>query len=379
MASRPTRAQGFSMVELLVALVFTMILMAGMASVFKASLSAYVTSGEKLSSIRRNRMGLDLIADDLNNAGMYLTDLVNPPSVSSSNPPLRIVPNPSTITGVTQGADELYFYMDEPLPFEGTIASSSSSSKSASELVAAESAASSTDYTFTIECGESAYARMVAAGQVLIFKDSWEIGYVSATPTVSGSTVTVVLGSDSSSSITGSGTSGLPTKANHLKGSQVLFVKPAQLVKYSVQTLQLDPASSSGLPCLVRDQGAYSTSGFTADSSERQIVTENVTGFRVYMSVNSGQTWIGGSSYSGWSAIRSALDTALTTYGRADYQTTESTEHWFRAIPVLMRLDVTTRTARQRTEYASTAGTSAYKEETRSVVMVPRHFGLAMN
>ena len=48
--------QGFSLVELLVALAFTMFLMAGMANIYKSSLSTFYTSGESVSSARRNRM-----------------------------------------------------------------------------------------------------------------------------------------------------------------------------------------------------------------------------------------------------------------------------------------------------------------------------------
>lgn len=382
MASRPPLARelGFSLVELLVALVFTMILMAGMAAVFKASLVTYVASGEKLASVRRNRMSLDLMAEDLNNAGMYLVDLATPPSVSSSNPPFCIIPNPTDITGVTGGADEFYFYMDEPLPFEGKLTSSASSVKTASELVASESAAGTSDYTYTIDCHEGAYAKLVAQGQIFIFKDFWDQGYISAAPVVSGSSVTVVAGSNASASITGSGSSGLPSKAKHLTGSAVVFVKPAQLVKYSIQLLQLDPTSTSGIPCLVRDQGDYSTTGFTADASLRQIITENVSGFRVYLSADSGQNWVGGSAYSSWASIRAALDAQLAIVGREGKTTTETSEHWFRSIPVLVRVDVTTRTANQRTEYSSsTTPTLAYKEETKSLVMVPRHFGLVMD
>ena len=76
---RPPRVIGFSLVELLVALVFTMVLMAGMANVYKASLSAFYTSGESISSSRRNRMSVDLLVEDLNRAGMFLTDLSVPP------------------------------------------------------------------------------------------------------------------------------------------------------------------------------------------------------------------------------------------------------------------------------------------------------------
>jgi len=39
-------------------------------------------------------------------------------------------------------------------------------------------------------------------------------------------------------------------------------------------------------------------------------------------------------------------------------------------------VDLTTRTAASRTEYASTANTSAYKLLSQSLIFVPRHAGL---
>ncbi|WP_005033773.1 PilW family protein [Holophaga foetida] len=376
-------ACGFSLVELLVALVFTMMLMAGMAAVFKSSLSTFYTSGEKLSSSRRNRMSIDLLSDDLNNAGMYLVDLSTPPSVASTNPPFWI--NPSKVTdwngtGVTQGADQLLFYTDEPLPFEGELDMTGSTSKSAPELVVEEASAAQTDFTYKVDCRESAYAKQVKVGDLFILKDSWEVGYISSV-TATGASVTLVAGADPNVGITGRGGSGLPSRANHLDGTRVVFVHPGQMVRYSIERLKLDPAVPDGIPCLVRDQGGYATGGFTANGT-RQIITENVSGFRVYLSADSGNTWIGGPSYDDktWADMRSALDSQLQTAGRTDYKSTASSEHWFRSIPVLVRVDVTTRTATQRTEFSdASTPTLAYKEQTQSLVMVPRHFGLTMN
>jgi len=65
--------------------------------------------------------------------------------------------------------------------------------------------------------------------------------------------------------------------------------------------------------------------------------------------------------------------------GRPDHQTTRASEHWFRSIPTLVRVDVSTRTATQRTEYSDTPNTLAYKDLTQSLVFVPRHSGLTMN
>jgi len=376
--------RGFSLVELLVALVFTMMLMAGMAAVFRSSLSTFYSSGEKLSSERRNRMSLDLLSDDLNNAGMYLADLATPPSVTSENPPFRVIPSdPSewTDTGVTMGGDQLLFYTDEPLPFEGRLDKGETAVRTAAELVSEGAAAEAKDYTYTIKCGESAYANQVKAGDIFILKDAWEVGYVSSA-TVDGSSVKVVAGSDPNAGVTGRGGSGLPSKSSHLDETRVLFVRPGQMVRYRIERLKLDPLQPDGIPCLVRDKGVYAGTAFTADAGSRQIITENVTGFRVLLSADSGKNWVGGSAYDAkkWADIRKGLDDQLAASGRADYTSTQGSEHWFRSIPVLVRVDVTTRTATRRTEFASTSTPSlAYKELTQSLVMVPRHFGLTMN
>lgn len=381
-------ADGFSLVEMLVALVFTGILMAGMAAVFKGSLSTFYTSGEQLSSARRNRMSIDLLGDDLNSAAMYLVDLSVPPAVVTTVPPFFILPNmPITGAGASdpQSSDELYFYMDQPLPFEGSL-SGVAPQQTAAELVMAGTAPTAADNTFSIECADStAYANQVKKGQVFIFKDSWETAYINAEPTVTGSTVTVVAGADPNALVTGTGSAGLPSKAKHLPGSGIVFIQPAQMVRYRIVLLKLDPLNANGIPCLVRDQGTYDGTGFKA-TLPQQVITENVSGFKVYLSTD-GQNWAGlglPAATTGFSAgwdqgIRAQVDAQLLNSGRPSYQTTRASEHWFRSIPTLVRVDVSTRTATQRTEYSSTPNTLAYKDLTQSLVFVPRHSGLTLN
>jgi hypothetical protein len=78
--------------------------------------------------------------------------------------------------------------------------------------------------------------------------------------------------------------------------------------------------------------------------------------------------------------MRTELDTQLATAGRPDFMTTRGNENWIRSIPTLVRLDITTRTATKRAEYSATPlTTTAYKDFTQSLVIVPRHFGLTMN
>jgi Tfp pilus assembly protein PilW len=391
---RRDRSSGFSLVELLVAVMFIGILMAGMANVFKASVSTLTTTGEGISSARRNRMSMDLLYDDLNSAGLYLTDLVSPPTLSTTNPAFYVLPN-MPIAGAApddpQTADQLFFYLDQPLPFEGTLAGTGGGAgyagRSAGQLVMAQAApVVPTDSTYTVECGDASYAKMVAVGNSFVIKDSFETFYISSVQPPVGSQVTFSVNASRSTAMTGVGPSGAPPKTQHLPNSSVLFYLPAQMVSYSVQMMLYDPQKATGIPCLVRDQGTYSAAGFVPVPALRSIVAENVSGFKVYLSANSGQAWVGlNKGYSGfangWSAgMRPDLDAQLAAAGRPGYTTTQGDENWIRDIPVLVRLDVTTRTAVKRSEYSATPlVTTAYKDYTQSLVIVPRHFGLTMN
>lgn len=390
--ARHSRSHGFSLVELLVAVLFIGILMAGMANVFRSSVNTLATSSEGLSNARRNRMSIDLLYDDLNSAGMYLTDLSSPPKLSPDNPPFYIIPN-VPITGATAddpaSADQLFFYLDEPLPFEGTLASTGAGgvyARNASELVLDGAAPTVVDTTYTINCREASYANMIKKGYSVIFKDAWETFFVQSDPTVSGANLTIQLGASPDAAMTGVGASGAPPKAKHLIDSAVLFFRPGQMVRYSVKMKQYDPQKTTGVPCLVRDQGTYTPTGFVADATQESVVAENVSGFKVYLSANSGQSWAGyGQTYTGFAAgwtqgLRAELNTQLATAGRADFQTTAGNDNWIRSIPTLVRLDITTRSAVKRAEYSASPLTSAsYKDFTQSLVIVPRHFGLPMN
>jgi Tfp pilus assembly protein PilW len=381
------------MVEMLVALVFTMVLMAGMATVFKASLSTLFTSGEALSNVRRNRLSVDLLGQDLDTACMTL-DMTTPPPYSDTCPDFYVLPN-MPITGVPASpavgdptsADQLYFYVDQPLPFQATLHTGFLGPVHLPSL--------------TFDCaGSATYAGMVASGQFFVLQDAYEVGAIGTT-TVTGSQVVV-------QTVAATNPNGYdPTGDfihNHMATSNVLIYQPAQMVRYSVQYLMLNPNASDGnlIPCLVRDQGNYSTSGFTA-TQPQQIITENVTGFKVYLSVspnlvatNDAGAWAGspttqGSGFTdmaGWNSLllgtTSPQAASITTQLAAKAPNAiapASDPYWFRDNPVLVRVDLTTRTAAQRTEYigvnnASAATGAAYKLLTQSLIFVPRHSGL---
>ncbi|WLT33562.1 hypothetical protein [Geothrix sp. PMB-07] len=349
--------------ELLVALVFTGILMAGMSSVFKSSLSSFVTSGEGISSARRNRLAMDLLSDDLNSAGQYLALEAPPRGIMDANPGFLInpkVPFPGTDIPVADAVtDELLFYYDEPLPFEGTFKSDTLGTASYVASGAAAPVGGGVDLKFL----GSDQAAQVKAGMMLITRGNYEHKKViSASPGTDGKTTTVTL-------------DGLFGE-KHLATEGVLIAKPAQYVRYRIFSQNWDPQKPTGIgiPCLVREQGNYPGSGpFVPDATLTTIVAENVSRFTVSLSADRGTTWTTGNS---WAEIKASLNSQLTTAGAPGFNAVENSPHWFRSVPLLVRVNVTTRTAQARAEFSATSTALAYKEQTQSLILLPRHFGL---
>lgn len=412
---------GFSLVEMMVALLFISVLMGGMATVFRSSLTTFYTSAEKLSSVRRNRASLDLLSNDINSIGLYLQDLqAVPTGLGAGNPPFYVLPQQpvSTATDQPQFADQLFFYLDMPFQFQGRIGSVGSPGANANTFIQSGENISTYSPDYTIDCGSAVYAQQISSSfnavsprtplpLVMARQDSYSnLAITSVTaPAANSSLITVTTGASGSVSTTGIGSPGGPPKSAPIVGAAVTFFVPAQMVRYSIQMLQLDPASSVGVPCLVRDQGNYSATGFNAIASLQQVIAENVTDFRVFMSVSPGyltvnaptQAWVpfskpgtGLNLDTGWNSIYLAnLNTQLGIAGRQGHTSIDPALNptWFRDIPMVVRVDITTRTARERTEY-NTAGTTtaasttspglAYRTFTRSLMMVPRHFGLPL-
>ncbi|HXC16356.1 MAG TPA: prepilin-type N-terminal cleavage/methylation domain-containing protein [Holophagaceae bacterium] len=426
----PSRKAGFSLVELLVAMVFTAILMAGMAKVFQSSLGTFYTAGEKLSSSRRNRLSLDLLYDDLNTAGMMLlpTDIAaggpQSVSVSGANPLFAVNPNvPVTIKkGNADGSDlivtsdQLLMYSDQALPFEGSLQTAIPGTNSlvANAVAGGTSASVPSSVTFNVDCGANGQPSQVVPGMAVVFKDSLS-GRGIAGVSVAGTVVTITPSSVIQSA--GGGVTGntLLDPYGHLLGAKVLFVQVGQQVRYSIQPQFLDPNDANhGIPCLVREQENYNSAGFisylaggapaTANYSAT-IVAENVTGLKFYLSMNPGDTtqtpdkiWAGygyaGTDFNagilgaGGTAGAGTLNSQLTTYGVTGYTsiaaqnatTTAKDLVWFRNIPAAVRVDLTTRTATARTEFNQTTSTPTltYNTHQETLVLVPRHFGLSL-
>jgi len=388
--------EGFSLVEMMVALVFTMILMAGLASVFKASLGTFVVASETTSSGRRNRMATDLLMDDLNRAGMLPSTLFDYPSIDPTNPPFRINPNVAftgtDIPDAQAKADQLDIYYDDALPFDGTLGTAI---KNTSDQVASGGQLGDNS-AFTLNFRDSSQASQVATlftsyGMYVLFRSSG-YSYKLLTAKDSGSSVAVTIDSASSYSGTGAAT-GATFTTGATADSGVTLIRPGRYVRYSIQAKSLDPSSATQTPCLIREEVTYenvrSSSTPFSKPDDTTIVAENVSGFKVLLSGDGGKTWAGGNTTdTSWSNITGAATGAAsptlnwqfqsgTLKARAGLNSTGASPFWFREIPVLVRVDVTTRTVNKRGEYGATPTTAAYKTQTQSLVLNPRHFGLA--
>ncbi len=393
-------SSGFSLVELMVALVFISLLMAGMANVFKSSLNTFYASGETLSSHRRNLMAGEMLYDDLNSAGMYLLDLMSPPSVSATNPPFSIIPNQTLNLGITDPNipvaqntvtyDILTLYMDQPLPFEGT--NTNATTGADQDL---QSGAVQGNKVFTIQLKDANQVAQVKPGMQVIFKDSfhpYDIGSAVPVGSLSVQITTVDKPQDLSGTPTGSGNA---ATLGHGSGAKVVFVVAKQQVRYTVQLKSWDPSDpTKQIPCLVRQQGTYNTAGFTPDPALESVIAENVSGFKVYLSMDPSNTvktqaevWGGyQNAATDWAApggILSVLNGQISDaggLGRTGFKLiSDANLNWFRDIPVAVRVDITTRTSTARTEYQSAATGRAYRDTTQTLVLVPRHFGLTLN
>jgi len=393
-------SRGFSLVELMVAMVFIFILMAGLAAVFKSSLSASYTMGEKISSVRRNRMSMDLLYDDINSAGMVMVDLTSP-LPAGSNSPFYIVPNVPVVNAVANGpqtTDILYFAFDQPLAFEGQLTSGGGAVSGATATTAVLGGATlavGTDNKYVINCGDASYASQVATGMYMQIKDdlSHAAMQIQSVDNVAGKSVTVETTTTPSvaTQVTGRGDPGTLRANARIPNSGVVFITAAQMVRYRIAMLNLDPTAANAMPCLIREQIPYdstadpTSAGFFGAPTSTTVIAEDVAGFKAYLSADSGADWAGlgltaTGFTSGWTnGILAALNTQLGTIGRVGFTTTSGDAAWYRDNPILVRLDITTRTALQRGEYSSTGTTLAYKTLTQSLVMVPRHFGLTLN
>lgn len=382
-------ASGFSLVEMLVALVFTSFLMAGMAKVFQSSVRTYATVNETMGAQRTNRWAMDQGSDDISQAGLVFPDRLLPAIVTAGSESLFSITPGAVVTGVTRvsdtnptatqaetiTADILQFFTDVPLPVNG-VWTADTTGDNPNPGGTATAAPASASITFRL----GAYTDL-KADDVMVILDSGEYGNWEH-PLIVGAANPVVFETDATKLANYTATPIPPgITLAHKAGVPVYFIRPAQLVRYSVQAVALDPANTAvKLPCLVRQQTNYPTSG-TVDwtTVPTQIIAENVDRFRVDLSFDGGTTWARTTnSPTSWSTIQTNANAQLASVGLPGLNTITDPANpdWFRNINCLIRVDITTRAPIRREEYSTTPGARAYRTRTQTLMISPRNFGV---
>ena len=393
--TNPSRSRGFSLVELLVSLVFISILMAGMFSVFASSTSSFVSQSEGMAVQRKARWGLNLLQDEILEAGHLVFKRVVgdiDPTSATGQPPLLIrTTTEYTLPSATSSPDEIQIVMDLPLGVQGT-------------LTATHNVGDNT-LKVSVPYGGAA----IEAGDLVFLQDSnWEILQVKTTPTPGGATsFDIVIEGDQSALVDKYGNQvnsvihALIQKM-HLKHCPFTVFRPLQVIRYAILPRALDPSSNATVPCLVRQTRSLTGNASvfwapapTTPVAGEQVLLENVTGLYINLSLDGGKTWLrpAAGAIAGvppwksqsWSDIRSLLNTAL---GSSTSPLTKQAQgglnvqdpFWMNYAPVLIRIDLETRSAIQRTEFntasTATAPAAAFRTRRETLMLSPKNFAL---
>ena len=400
-APRHFRTRGFSLVELLIALVFISFLMAGMLRIYGSSIQGFMAANESAKAQRDNRWAQENLTDDLESAGYFFfyggRPAVSGISVSSgSQNPLMLFPNqtitnkaadpanPSASpTNETITFDELQFLRDEILPITAQLSAQPTDSGSISVTL-------SDGNLSQVKAGDFAVLMDAAPYQMILISGAPGSGTSGTVPLSTAAIQDPSTGAVISSSV---------LTLNHQPGVDVLFVRAYQVVRYTVMPLSLDPSNSNAtVPCMVRDEAPYPSSGalivwpaanataaqLAAANVTRTLVAQNVTGLRFDMSLDQGATWTRGAD---WSTTQSNLNAKLSALatspsnagiGYASTTTDPTNPLWYRGAPLLFRADVTTRTVLKRADFSATVNTASYRTRTQTFLVQPRNFGLGL-
>lgn len=383
--------RGFSLVELLVALVFTSLLMAGMFKIFQASTSTFATAAETLGIQRDARWGLNLLQEEVLQAGFllppYTTPLINPTS-STAQPPLMMQKTAYTPTDATAPVDELQMIVDMPMNLSGTLTK--------------DTAIGDTTLNVSLPAGSAD----IKEGDVLLMQDSnWELFTINAADASAG-TVTIEPESPSAPLQDAYGNQLQPFRHEsvqfaHRSTGEFAIYRPMTVVRYTVVPRKLDPSDPTAtVPCLVRQRRPLKTdpnsiwnpdldTPQTTSPADEQILLQGVTGFRVDWSFDGGKTFIrAAGSGDDWDSIRSTVDKILTTSTSPVVLQSKGVSnlddpYWVRYTPIIIRIDVTTRTRLKRTEYTANLDPSnpvaSYRTRTETLMLSPRNFALGAN
>ncbi|HJU84611.1 MAG TPA: prepilin-type N-terminal cleavage/methylation domain-containing protein [Holophagaceae bacterium] len=384
---RRPHTQGFSLVELLVAIVFLSILMAGMLRLFSSSLSNFVNTTESINIQRSARWGILRVQDDLMQLGYLMPPRIVTDLIGNAQPAIKIETTAAPLAYKDSDGndtsipapDNLEMVMDVPLEAYGTLA--------------APPALNSTTLVVDIPVGAS----KIQPNDLMFVADSaWEVYQIASVSGGGGNTYTVSLvpgaslldqyGNDRASAISPF------VGKTHFASAPVEFIRPLQVVRYTILPMSVDPSNDiAQVPCLVRQTKNLSDPAFTNTTPTPEIIVEGVTGLSLDWSLDGGQTWIrkaNGATTADWATVKTATNSAFQAVGSTnpfvqtlpDYSTAGLDSNvdpfWFNYVPLVIKVDVETRTRLRRSEFTDVQGTAEYRTRRQTLLISPRNFSL---
>jgi prepilin-type N-terminal cleavage/methylation domain-containing protein len=376
MARTNPSPRGFSLIELVVAMLFVGLLMAGMMRVYSASIRSFHSQQETLGAQRMNRLAFDQLSDDFQQAGYMYPDRSVAPWITAGAVQKSFVINPGqtftaqklndagALVGETITADEVVFARDVPVARTATLAG-------------AVGPGAGVYATLPLAFTPGAATPILKGDIVILWDQNFEFFFVKD-DLGAGNTVTIDPDGHLIDSQWITGANG-EVRRDHALGTQVSFVRPNQLVRYSLQPIALDPAvPGMTVPCLVRQQATYpmnTTVAVNWTTTQGTVLAENISGFRVDMSADGGTTWTRAAT---WAAWKTALDPKLKAQNMKGYQGMDLNPLWFKFANLVFRLDITSRTPTQRSEFTGSPLVRAFRERTLTMLLMPRNFALGL-
>jgi len=367
--------RGFSLVELMVAMVLTGLLMAGMYQIFKANASQFVNAHETLGIQRNARWGLALLQDDVLQAGYLMPSRVVTELLGNAQPPIKIETTTTALKykdskygEIDAGApDDIQIVMDIPLGADGAITAA-------------------TQYGTELKVNIPAGGEAVSVGDVAFVQDSiWEMFRIGGISNV-GTLYTITIDTAPDTTLSHAFALNPMVVKPHRVGAPVAFYRPLQVVRYTLRAVALDPSDASAtVPCLIRESKALAAGAF----GNTEVLLEGVTAFKLDWSLDGGKTWIRRANTlmdAQWAAIKAATNGVITgSSNRFTKQLPGGMANtvdplWFNYIPVTLKIDVETRTRAQRTEYNAQLDTASpeakFRTRRETLLISPRNFSL---
>jgi len=368
---------GFSLIEMLVAVMFIGILSAGMLRIYSANLAGFQRVNDTIASQRRGRWALSSLQDDVASVGFFAFVPFNQPSgysvTSGTQEPFMILPSPTavSVTGpdptnpaalltanLSPNPDEFQFVGDLPLAIQATVQSTAAGALGINLI--------------------SGNLSDIEAGDIVAILDpTFEQVTVAAKPGTTTLAISATAAKEQGSR-SAAGYALSPTLSFHAVGTPVVIFRPNVVTRFSIQARAWDPSNAGTIPCLVRQQATYPDGGTLINWAgvQADVIAENIDGFRVDISFDGGTTWLRQTAGS-WDDIVTSMQ-SLTPGGVALNPRDSSNPLWYRNYPCLIRMDITARSAAPKSANADVAGQAAYVRRTQTLMVTPRNFGLPL-